>query len=394
MGDFDEKVGMEVIKDSMDLTDEDLAPDPSLNEEGSEEFEGDESDTDTGERQYDQQDFDQQDRVPQQPQPRQQQERQQQRPDPLRQNTLRFDPRATFRQDKKGNLVDARTGEIIARAGSEARIYQRVHKQASDYIQAATRNVQNQMQAERGKLERAVEIGLGFEKSLGEARQALQKINAFELPHDQLIEAAQYYKQAQSDPVGVLKNLLTRAALNGIDITQLGLPQGAGMDLKGVQDMIRREIQSAVAPVQQYTSSQQKAQEDQQTQSQYLQQAERQVNGFFNETPEAVPYMHIFHAVLSQPQFQNMSLGAIWDKVQLHLMRNGVDPRRAPSRSQRQRLSGQPTGREPPRSLPNGQGMAPSGSDGMSRGNAGPAHPSMSYDAIIREVLGANGVRR
>ncbi len=166
------------------------------------------------------------------------------------------------------------------------------------------------------------------------------------------------------------------------------------MDLKGVQDMIRREIQSAVAPVQQYTTSQQKAQEDQQTQSQYLQQAERQVNGFFNETPEAVPYMHIFHAVLSQPQFQNMSLGAIWDKVQLHLMRNGVDPRRAPSRSQRQRLSGQPTGREPPRSLPNGQGMAPSGSDGMSRGNAGPAHPSMSYDAIIREVLGANGVRR
>jgi hypothetical protein len=82
-----------------------------------------------------------------------------------------------------------------------------------------------------------------------------------------------------------------------------------------------------------------------------------------------------------------MSLGAIWDKIQLHLIKNGVDPRNAPSRSQRQRLSGPPAAEQ--RSLPNGQGMAPSGSDtGRGTGRAGPAHPSMSYDAIIREVLG------
>jgi hypothetical protein len=83
-----------------------------------------------------------------------------------------------------------------------------------------------------------------------------------------------------------------------------------------------------------------------------------------------------------------MSLGEIWDKIQLHLMRNGVNPSQPPSRSQRQRLSGTRGGQAPSRSLPNGQGMAPSGGDMSGRGNTGPAHPSMSYDAIIREVLG------
>jgi hypothetical protein len=127
--------------------------------------------------------------------------------------------------------VDSRTGEIIARAGSEARIYQRVHKQASDYMQAATRNIQGQVAAERGKLDRAVEIGLGLEGSLAEARQTLNQVNAYGLEPDQLLEAGQLFKQAQTDPVGVLKNLLTRAALSGIDITQLGMPAG-GIDAK------------------------------------------------------------------------------------------------------------------------------------------------------------------
>lgn len=401
MGDFDEKVGMEVIKDSMGLTDEDLAPQSTGDDDFSDtdgDFGDDSSDSD-----YDQnarvshtEEFEppsqrQQQRQPQQREPQQRQ--QQQRPDPLQQNTLRFDPRASFRQDKKGNLVDNRTGEIIARAGSEARIYQRVHKQASDYIQAATRNIQNQMNTERQKVNRAVEIGLGFEKALGEARQQLQALNALQLPQDQLIEAAQYYKQAQTDPLGVLKNLLTRASLSGIDIAQLGV-SGGGFDPKGIADMVKREVTAAIGPVTQYTKGQQERQEQQQVETQYLQQAERQVNSFFNETPEAVPYMHIFHAVLSQPQFQQMSLGAIWDKVQLHLMRNGVDPRRPPSRSQRQRLSGtREQQQQPPRSLPNGQGMAPAGSDRNAQRNAGPAHPNMSYDAIIREVLGNAGVR-
>jgi len=391
--DGNDSVGMDVIKESMNLTDEDLAPESQdldwgdgESGEESDSHEGSEDHQETRERGYN---------VPEQreqPQRREdtQQREQRQQQDPLRQNTLRFDPRASFKQDKKGNLVDSKTGEIIARAGSEARIYQRVHKQASDYIRAATGNVQNQMEAERGKLNRAVEIGLGFEKEVNDLKGYVQQINAYELPREGLLEAAGLYKQAQTDPVGVLKNLLTRAALSGIDISQLGMdPQG--IDPRTMMDMVRKEMQEAVKPVTQYTTQQQKAQENQQVESQYLQQAERQVNDFFGRTKEALPFTHIFHAVLQQPRFQHMSLGEIWDKIQLHLMRNGVDPRQAPSRAQRQRLNG--TREVPSRSPPSGQGMAPSGGDGGGRSNAGPAHPSMSYDAIIREVLG-NSARR
>jgi hypothetical protein len=384
--DGDDNVGMEVIKESLNLTDQDLAPESA-------ELDWGDGDSDEGTDQYE---------AEPSPEPAQREQREAerayqeprgqreapQRADPLKQNTLKFDPRATFRQDQKGNLIDTRTGELIARAGSEARIYQRVHKQASDYIRAATGNIQNQMSAERGKLNRAVEIGLGFEKELSELKGYVNQINAFQLPKEGLIEAAQYYKQAQTDPVGVLKSLLTRAALSGIDISQLGMDP-KGVDPQTMMEMVRREIQAGIKPVSEYTTQQQRVQQEKQVESQYLRQAETLVSDFFGRTKEAIPYTHIFHAVLQQPQFQHMSLGEIWDKIQLHLMRNGVDPRQAPSRAQRQRLSGTQDGRAPSRSLPNGQGMAPSGGDMNGRGPAGPAHPSMSYDAIIREVLGS-----
>jgi hypothetical protein len=387
MGDFDEKAAMEVVKESMGMTDEDFAPQDDLDLGDGDESSDDNSDSgeQPRDRSFDSHDDDEPVRrdVPQ----RERRETPQAKQDPLRQNTLRFDPRAQFRQDAKGNLIDTKSGEIIARAGSEARIYQRVHKQASDYIRAATGNIQNTLSSERQKLDRAVEIGLGFERELSELKQFVGQVNAHELDRGELLEAAGLFKQAKSDPVGVLKNLLTRAALSGIDITQLGL-EGNTFDAKSMMDMFKKEINSSIEPVRKFTTEAQQAREARETQSQYLKQAERQVNDFFGRTPAAVPFTHIFHAVLTQPQFQHMSLGEIWDKVQLHLIRNGIDPSQAPSRSQRQRLSGTPTGR-PSRSPPNGQGMAPSGGDMGGRPNSGPAHPSMSYDAIIREVLGS-----
>jgi hypothetical protein len=382
VGDFDEKVGLGVIKESMGLSDEDLAPqggdEADLGDESSSGFDsGSEPGSDSFESHNEVRDaFAASDR---------QEARSRERVargDPLRAQPLKFDPNATFRPDKKGNLVDTKTGEIIARAGSEARIYQRVHKQASSYVQSAVRHAQNQARDTHSKLQRAVDIGLGFEQELGQYKQAYNQINAHQLEHSQLLEAAQYYKQAQSDPVGVLKQLLTRAALQGIDIQQLGF-QGGQFDPKAMLDMVRQEINNGLAPVNQYTQAQQQQQHESQTQQHYMQQAERQVNGFFQSTPQAVPYMHVFHAVLSQPQFQNMPLPVIWDKLQLHLMRTGQ------GRQNAQATRGSAPGS---RSLPRGQGMAPGGGDFGRRPN-GPANPSMSYDAIIREVLGSTATR-
>jgi hypothetical protein len=386
-GDFDEKVGMDVIKDSMGLTDEDLAPqstgdDDLPSDDG--DFGDDLPDSDPRESNLNGRDYDPE--IERQPQQRPQQRPPQQQPqDPLRARSLQFDPRADFRRDAKGNLVDPRSGEIIARAGSEARIYQRIHKQATDYIRGASGRIQGALAEERGKLNRAVEIGLDFEKQANEAKQQLQKLNAFELQHDQLIEAGQLYKQAQSDPVGVLKHLLTRAALNGIDISQLGFDSNQ-LDSRSILDTVRQEIAKGVKPVQDYAAQRQQETEKTQVEQKYLDEAKTQVEGFFQSTPAAVPFMSIFHAVLKQPQFQQMSLPSIWDKLQLHLMRKGIDPHNPQPQQRQQRQDTRDM--RPSRSLPNGRSMAPGGNDrGGRQQNAGVAHPSKSYDAIIREIL-------
>ena len=390
MGDFDEKVGMDVIKDSMGLTDEDLSPQPGGDLEGddlpSDDLGGDDLPSDGGDELNGYEQGQQPPiRDPRQQQQKPQPQRQPQQPDPLRTAPLKFDPRADFRRDQKGNLVDPRTGEIIARAGSEARIYQRIHKQATEYIRGASARISGHLEQERGKLNRAVEIGLDFERQLNEVKSQMQKINAFDLPQDQLIEAGQLYKQAQTDPVGVLKHLLTRAALSGIDIQQLGF-DSQNLDSKSILDMVRQEIAKGTKPVNDFVQQRQTEAQNQQVQQRYLDEARGQVESFFRTTPAAVPFMNIFHQVLSQPQFQQMSLSAIWDKLQLHLMRRGIDPfnPQPQQRQQRQDTRGQ----RPSRSLPNGQGMAPGGNDrGGRQPNAGVAHPSKSYDAIIREIL-------
>ena len=387
MGDFDEKVGMEVIKDSMGLTDEDLSPPTEADFDGDlpsddNDFDGDLPSDGEDQRGFNghEQNIDPEIRR-QQPQPKQPKQPQ----DPLRSKSMQFDPRADFRRDQKGNLVDPRTGEIIARAGSEARIYQRIHKQATDYIRGASQRIQGHLEQERGKLNRAIEIGLDFERQANEVKQQLTRINAFELQPDQLLEAGQLYKQAQTDPVGVLKSLLTRAALNGIDITQLGF-DGGNLDSKSILEVVRAEIAKGVRPVQDYAAQRTKENQDRQVEQQYIDEAKTQVETFFKDTPAAMPFIGIFNAVLSQPQFQQMSLGAIWDKLQLHLMRSGIDPNN-PQPSQRQQRQ-QTRETHPSRSLPSGRGMTPGGIDrGTTRSNAGVAHPSKSYDAIIREIL-------
>lgn len=389
-GDFDEKVAMDTIKDSLGMTDEELAPQstgdddlPSDDGDLGDDLPSDDLDSNSRLNGHDQEFEHEIQRQPQQRQPQQRQPKQPQ--DPLRAQSMQFDPRADFRRDQKGNLVDPRTGEIIARAGSEARIYQRIHKQATDYIRGANQRIQGHLSQQREQLNRAVEIGLDFEKQLGAANAQLAKMNAFELGHEQLIEAAQYYKQAQSDPVGVLKSLLTRAALSGIDIQQLGF-DGQNLDTKSVLDMVRQEIAKGVKPVQDYAAQRTQERESQQVEQRYLDEAKTQVESFFKSTPAAVPFMNVFQAVLQQPQFQTMSLSAIWDKVQLHLMRRGIDPFR-PQQQQRQQRQDTRDNR-PSRSLPHGQGMAPGGNDrGGRQQNAGVAHPSKSYDAIIREIL-------
>ena len=390
-GERDNDVGFDTIKDSLGMTDDDFKPttgddDLDLGDDDGQEEADDDAQQQTA---HDDGDVSDDDPPPQRTQDRQErpEPRQQEKPkkdDLRRSEPLAFNPRALPKMDAKGNVIDPRTGQILARAGSEARIFNRVHKQAMDYVRTAGGHFQNRLSETNTRLNRAVEIGLELEQQLQQARESQAAIQAFELTQDELVQAAGLAKRAKTDPLGTIKYLLTEASVRGIDLQQLGLQPGS-IDPKSLNEIIQQNIARATKPIEQMTQEQKRLQTAQQEEQRYRDQAEEMAVTFFNKNQAAKQYMPIFKRVYEKPENQHMSLDEVWAKLQLHLMRRGIDPMKGPSNRQRRELQQEDT-RPQRRSLPNGRSMTPVGNDRQQQDN-GPAPVSQSYDDIIRDVL-------
>lgn len=259
------------------------------------------------------------------------------------------------RSDAKGNLVDAQ-GNIVARAGREAKVYQRA-------FNAGRQNMGQRAELQRrdltGRLERAVEIAREAIARVQEARENASLGERLGLDVNETTRALQLAAEMKKDPKEGLKKLLTMAAAQGIDVQNLGL-QG-GIDPKSLLDLVRQEIQGATRPLAERNAA------DRQTADyeRRFQNNLRNVESFFAANPDAVQYGPAFHAVLQDKRFRGMTLEHIWDKIRLNLLRRGAGGSRRPS------------GRRPP----NGRGRPMSGEDR----NAA-VDPRMSYDAIIRDL--------
>jgi hypothetical protein len=279
-----------------------------------------------------------------------------------------FPQRAEVKPDARGNLVDAQ-GNIVARAGKEARLYQDAHKAKSElarFQQAA----QARFEDMTSKLERAVEIGRELNTKYQALREAGTVAERAGLNNDEHMQAVEMARIAKTQgPVAALKMILTRAAAAGIDLTQLGLQPGA-VDPRSLNELIRTEISTALNPLKERSEQEKKAQEQQQQQRRELEQSQRVVRTFFSENPEARPYLPVFEQVLSEPRFANMTLGEVWARIQLNLLK-------------RQRENG---GRRSTRERPSGRASIPV-ARGSEDGDEAMAPVSMSFDDIIKDVL-------
>lgn len=275
---------------------------------------------------------------------------------------------AEVRPDAKGNLVDAR-GNIVARSGKEARFYQQAAN-ASRQLQSFQAQAQAQVSDLTNRLQRAVEIGKEvygrFEALQGQNAQ-MQKLGIS--PQEQL-EAMQLVAMSKTNPIQALKQLLTRAAANGIDLSELGLSGGA--DMKSLADMLRGEIQQQMQPLRQRTEAEQRAQQEQAQQQRAFGDAKVHVAQFFAQNPDARTYLPVLDAVLQRhPQ---MSLNEIWAKLQLFLV-------------QRQQREGQSGDRTRQRgAFPNGRGRMP-----VQQGSR-MADVNQSYEQIARSVMAEAGM--
>ena len=170
------------------------------------------------------------------------------------------------------------------------------------------------------------------------------------------------------------KNILTRAATNGINITELGL-QG-GIDPQSLVNLIKQEIGTAVNPLKERTEAERRQATQRQQDQTRLGQIQTEVDSFFNQNPEAKAYLPVFTQTLQK--CPEMTLGESGGRVQLHFERNPQP---------RQGRSGQPQN-SPRRSLPQGRGMP------MNGGSNDLATVTDSYDAIVKDALEKAGFVR
>jgi ribosome-binding protein aMBF1 (putative translation factor) len=277
---------------------------------------------------------------------------------------------AEVHADHKGNLVNE-YGQIVARAGKEARLYQDLHKTRGQ-LQSQVQTYERQVADVNSRLQKAVEIGRGFHQELTSMKAHQKSIEQFGLDQGEHLTALRLFKELRDNPQSAIKNILTRAATNGINVTELGLAPG-GIDSKSLLDMIRQEIGTAVNPLRERTEAENRQRA--QTERERVRAAEinSEVAGFFDSNPDARQYLPVFTQTIQK--FPGMTLVECWARIQLQLATN--PPQRSPN-------SRGPNGRQ--RSLPNGRPAPMSGNEDDI------APVTESYDDIIRKAMRAGGL--
>lgn len=355
-----EDLGMNRPEDSFD-TDDDLGGDDDgqgsdgLDNSGNDSLDTRGSGADNQPRQVRQQQ-DQDDLTVQQP-PRQQQQD-------------RIPAAAEIRTDGKGNLVDKKTGQIVARAGAEARMYQKMHRQSLQL-----QSVEAQRVDMENRLKKAIEIGTQlFERNkMLQENQGTFAPQRYGLQDHEAVEALNFAKQAKTDPIGAIKAILTRASSNGIDLSSIGL-QGGNFDPASLMNLVRQEIGQAMNPLKERSQRETADQQRQREAQQAADEAKSELNRFIAQNPEVREYLPIFAKVYENPQFQHMSLGEVWSRIQLNLLRQGQQTQgQRPANQQRRRNPG----------LPRGQNRPPQNGP---QGNLAPVETS--YEDIVRDILG------
>jgi hypothetical protein len=316
------------------------------------------------------QDDGQQRRVTHTPDRRQQQQRAQ----PQRQAQDQQGARK-FRPDAKGNIVNGK-GEIVARAGKEARIFMSGEK----HRKTAERS-QVQLRETAGRLNRVTQIAERLYNEMNTYKAERQAFEKLGMKAEDQVSAMQLYTQLTKNPKETLTKLLTRAAANGITLDANNSNANNNQLPAGIADIVKEVLGEKLKPIETFVTTQQAREAAQQRAREDRVAVQSEVEGWFAQNPAARPHAEVFQRVLRNPQFSNMSLGEIWARIQLNQARN---PRRG--NGLRDNLNGGRRSTSRHRgSPPNGRGMPPQGTSEMADVNA-------SWDSIVRDVLDANGV--
>jgi hypothetical protein len=296
---------------------------------------------------------------------------------PIQQQQAQFaDPithKGNWRVDAKGNVIN-REGHIVAKAGNERRLFEK-GRALEGRLQVAQRETQG-MQAALKKLTDAAadaKVLEGQPRALGlsaeESYMGLRLVSMYKK------DAGEFFRYVVAQ--------MTKA---GHDVSKLTGNGGAVVspDPAAIQDLIRREISTALGPI---TQTRQRADEDARTNDEVMQQTQ----AFFNNHVDAEIHEEVLARMLAADD--NLSLDAAYWKLKAFAADNGFnfdEPLQAQVDAARNANgNGQPRGQQQQgrRPMPAGRG----GAVPVTRNEPKFSHDS-SWDDIIRTTMRENKV--
>lgn len=273
--------------------------------------------------------------------------------------------------DENQNVINPQTGEVVAKAGMERRLFTEAHRARTDNARLWQQNQEQSQQLQRA-VEIAQELQARYEEVKGQ-RTGGSKFGLTPQEETTAFDLAQTFKT--QGPAAGIKKILTQLAVNGVDVSQLGLGQGAqGLDVKALTDSIREQVKAEMAPLHQ------RLQRDQQTEEQQrvVSAAVTEVNQFFQSNPNAKQYAKQLEAIIGR--FPQMSLNEAWLNYQIHLRDTGQwgGEQQQQQPVTRQQRRGMPRGRQQPaRRAASANGMA---------------DPKLSYKQILDDIGNELGI--
>jgi hypothetical protein len=276
--------------------------------------------------------------------------------------------------DKRGNLINQQ-GQIVARAGSERRLFEKAQRfetqlNAQRKLNEKTTNDLQRAVTEIKGMREVIGLGESMRMTTQEAMLGLRMVDMY-----------------KKDPGEFFKYVLTQVTAAGHDVAKL-LPEAgaAAVSAEGIQRLIQRELQQALGPVKDTRAEQQR-------QQQVNADVEKEYNEFIDRFPDAVTHEEtIARLIQAEP---NLSLDAAYYRLQAFAAKNGLDfslPLKAQieARGRSGTQNNVPRQQQQPqrqqRPMPGGRGAAPVVNNQPKFG------ADASFDDIIKSSLREHGI--
>lgn len=202
---------------------------------------------------------------------------------------------AGYKVDVSKNVIDARTGAVVAYAGAERKAFERMLPHINE--------VRTQAEQYRVALE-----------SASAANAIASKLN---LTPEEFSIGARIMNVFKSDPKQAIRFMLQEATNNGIDTSDLGA--GGGVSVNAIKETVQSIVTEALKPFSVFTQERQQQEETQQAQ----QQAQEFINEFATTHPDAVIHFPSIAKIMNAKPGTDANTAYLI--LQNHALRNGFD---------------------------------------------------------------------